>query len=186
MPTQLELEAQHRQEASEHNAQIATTKVTRGKADIFDGIVPAGQLPTSILPFEVVNVGSVDWFPTTTTKVIAEDSYNNKLVIAYLELEEDEIYDLTIEPQQNAEMFIYMEVNGGTSTQFRNLVKAKANKFAVIDWSPYFDSGLLVRTKTQSSLDKTIDGEAGEWFMIHLIWKNGVLLVNYVPHLNQL
>jgi hypothetical protein len=45
MPTQLELEAQHRQEASEHNAQIATTKVTRGKADIFDGKIPASQLP---------------------------------------------------------------------------------------------------------------------------------------------
>ena len=50
MPTQLELEALHRQESSEHNAQILETKVTRGKADIFDGKIPAGQLPTPTPP----------------------------------------------------------------------------------------------------------------------------------------
>jgi hypothetical protein len=64
MPTQLELEAMHRQESSQHNAQIATTKVTRGKADIFDGKVPAGQLPTSTPPTpmfsEIVNLTTTE------------------------------------------------------------------------------------------------------------------------------
>ena len=68
MPTQLELEALHRQESSEHNAKILETKVTRGKADIFNGKVPAGQLPQQttkknvLTPQDFVyNQGNATW-----------------------------------------------------------------------------------------------------------------------------
>jgi hypothetical protein len=66
MPTQLELEALHRQESSEHNAQILETKVTRGKADIFDGKIPAGQLPTPLAWTELTIADDEVVFPTIT------------------------------------------------------------------------------------------------------------------------
>jgi len=55
---QIKGETVFRQQTAQENAEIAVTKVTRAKADIFDGKVPAGQLPTPtpILFDELVNV----------------------------------------------------------------------------------------------------------------------------------
>jgi hypothetical protein len=44
---QIKGETVFRQSVEEQNEEISSTKVTRGKADIFDGKIPAGQLPTS-------------------------------------------------------------------------------------------------------------------------------------------
>jgi hypothetical protein len=87
MPTQLELEALHRQESSQHNAQIATLKDTRGladlvngkaiksqiaeavteltvtKADLVGGKVPAGQLPSYV--DDVIEVANFAALPVT-------------------------------------------------------------------------------------------------------------------------
>ena len=85
MSTQLELEALHRQESSEHNAQILETKVTRGKADIFNGKIPAGQLPIPTSePFKIATLED------TTDPLVISDLSNFELV--YIEFFEDFSY----------------------------------------------------------------------------------------------
>jgi len=62
MPTQLELEALHRQESSEHNAKILETKDTRGVADLVNGKAIKGQIEeavselTEFVPGKVVSI----------------------------------------------------------------------------------------------------------------------------------
>jgi hypothetical protein len=60
MPTQLELEAMHRQESSDHNAKILETKDTRGLADLVNGKAIKSQIAEAVTELTVTKADLVD------------------------------------------------------------------------------------------------------------------------------
>ena len=137
MSTQLELEALHRQESSEHNAKILETKDTRGladlvngkaiksqiaeavseltvaKADLVNGKVSAGQLPAPLFS-EVIDL------TISNASQINLLEYNNKQVNLTLTGDDETPLDLLL--PINIQIFI---VNGikvdGTSIEINTV-----------------------------------------------------------------
>jgi hypothetical protein len=126
---------------------------------------------------EVINVVEATWFPTSTKiATIDEDVYNNKIVYAVLELNQDNDYELTINAQENCEMYITFKSKGPNSTNFNLEFNSKNDKLVVLDvaFPTWVNGGWDYPTMTKVK-PFVYDISQFELYVIKAIWKNGFL-----------